>query len=287
MLTYETACVIIAFSMSCLILILLFIMRQRMVGTTLTGPCSWAIAAVLAISSVEVFVRWLVVDLLAGDALRHAAAVMTLCPALSLLGARRPHDMAWHFVVVGFWFVCVLPAAEAYWIKGGPSLEIQPVWSVLVGGGILLGLVNRLPTRFWLSAVLFAAGQALLFGGRLMFGEAVHYPRFVGANVCFFLAGFTGLCVWWYRSERIPGSQRLWYDFRNAYGWLWSARLADRVKDMSVRKQWDVSVHWYGLRSGSEELGENGASEVEDGVILAMRGILRRFVSEDWISQRL
>jgi hypothetical protein len=43
---------------------------------------------------------------------------------LAVLGAKRPQHAAWSFVVLAFWGILALPAAETYFLQRGQRREM-------------------------------------------------------------------------------------------------------------------------------------------------------------------
>ena len=131
---------------------------RRTWQTTLAGPCLWAI-------SVTVFLTVLVDHQFDADShgsalVRFALAAATFCPLMAVLGAKRPQHRGWQWVVASLWLVLVWPAGQA--ALAGVGLELFIAWKLFLLGLIALGVVNYLPTRHWLAALLVAAGQLAL-----------------------------------------------------------------------------------------------------------------------------
>src|SRR5262249_27701996 len=89
------------------------------------------------------------------DAVRFVGLCLTACAGVAILGARRPHVGAWNGVVAGLLAVLLLPLAE-YHLLGTPLLSGLRAWFLLAT--VLLGVVNYVPTRFGLAAVLIGIG---------------------------------------------------------------------------------------------------------------------------------
>ncbi|HEY2841351.1 MAG TPA: hypothetical protein VGJ26_19495, partial [Pirellulales bacterium] len=96
------------------IVIALVLLRaaRQLRGTTLTAPLAWGGLALTAICGVELLalaageesaIEWL-------QSARFVAAVSSLCPAIALLGAKRPQSRAWQFIVLTLLGILALPA---------------------------------------------------------------------------------------------------------------------------------------------------------------------------------
>jgi len=143
--------------------LLLAAQLRRLRGTTLRPPCVWAIVALIALGALEL-ATW---QSAGANWLPHArfvAAGLTLCPFMALLGAKRPQDWAWQFVVLSLWglFVFYGLTELAYRPHQPPQLHWVVRWLLIVPL-IVMGAVNYLPTHYAGAALLAVAGQALLF----------------------------------------------------------------------------------------------------------------------------
>src|SRR5438132_5998673 len=102
-------------------LVALGLVRPRLRGTTLLAPWWWSLFSLAAVMSVETMlgsssaggdVRW-------APAARYAAAVTTFGPIMAVLGAKRPQDRAWQFIVLSLLVVLALPSGEALAFRDG------------------------------------------------------------------------------------------------------------------------------------------------------------------------
>src|SRR5581483_7328575 len=84
---------------------------------------------------------------------RYLALSLTGCAGIAVLGARRPQVVAWNFVVLGLLGVMLLPVLERS-VIGASSLDW--VRMVFLGGTLLVGVLNYLPTRAAPAAVFLA-----------------------------------------------------------------------------------------------------------------------------------
>jgi len=140
-------------------------------GTTLRAAWCWSIAAVTVIAGTEATLGFTgSQDGPDAAALRFAAAALLFCPAMALLGAKRPQNGAWQCVVFALWGVLSLPALEI-WMRGrGEAFSIDPVRSWFLAGLIILGVINHSPTRFAASASALGAAQLAMFWPYLPWG---------------------------------------------------------------------------------------------------------------------
>jgi hypothetical protein len=267
--------------------------RDRVRGTTLMACWYWALLALLSVAGVEAAIGfvggtsppdW-------AEPLRFAAATATFCPIMAALGAKRPQDRAWQFIVLSLWGVLALPAAEAYFIQPGQSLEVHDAraWFLLIL--IVVGAANSLLTRYWLSSLLLAAGQVALLAGYLPF-----VSRPLGTAGA--LGGLAlGVAAVWLAAAGFPKRRKaeqpidqLWLDFRDMFGVLWSLRVAERINAAAAMNGWNVALSWSGFRR-ADAAETDASAEIPADVAVVLRqnllNLLRRFVSPQWIKRRL
>jgi hypothetical protein len=264
------------------------LLRQRadLQGTTLVAPWWWALASLLLISSA---VAWIAVGGRAADGwtthILYLAGTSSFCPLMALLGAKRPQDGAWQFVVLTLWVVLLLPSGETLLYHPGAMLRLHPargwfLW-ILIG----LGLFNALPTRHWFSALLAVGGQVLLLWEQLPIASNYFAAQPLVALALFVAAlligSFNG------RATRGLGDwNRVWLDFRDSFGTLWSLRVAERFNAAALQYDWPVRLHWRGFVAApdiesAQSIAPNAAMQV------TLWGLLRRFVSSAWVRHRL
>lgn len=259
-------------------LMILIYAARRLRETTLIAPVLWGCAAVA-------------VNICAGCAdgpfIRYAAAVLFVAPTLALLGAKRPQNGAWQFIVLTLVGVLLLPAFQGL-AFGDDGPHVHALFRGLIAAHIVIGAVNYLPTGFALSAVLFSAAQACLAWQFLWGIKSEH--ALVGYASAEFAASVGLLCalilaIFQARRTAEPSPDRLWRDFRDAYGLVWGLRIAERLNASAQKHGWPVEFTWGGmlLREGTAELDPATQHRVER----ELRSHLRRFVSHDWIAARM
>ena len=81
---------------------------------------------------------------------------------------------------------------------------------------------------------------------------------------------------------------RAWLDFRDMYGVVWALRIAEQLNKSSEMYDWGITAGWNGLvdkESGNPATDLDEATET--AIAKSLRTMLRRFVSPDWLDQRL
>jgi len=269
-------------------LLLIYLLRQTL-GTTLFAPCVWALVSTASLA-LDAIVESLPGNAEHGiglSALRFAAAAGSLCPLMAVLGAKRPQNRGWQWVVLTLWLVVVWPAAQAVLIPTGLRIELFVVWKLFLVGLIGVGLLNYLPTRNWPSACFVTAGQMVLLDNFLWSWSLVdpHWVLAVGLS-CFLAAA---ILVW----VRIPKKQpqdgsesppslaefnQRWLNFRNTFGALWALRILARLNQTAEVSHWPMRLDWSGFVLSEATVAKEPTAEQLNELEQAMSTLLRRFV---------
>jgi len=264
--------------------------KRTLAGTTLVAPWWWSLAVLVSLTAVEAIAAvtstatWVA-------PLRYLAAMSTFTPIMALLGAKRPQDRGWQFIVLSLWGILSLPAFE--WLLFGGVAEIHPArfWFLIILIGV--GATNHVGTRWWPASLFYSAGQVVLL---LPYFSATpplapHLAAWLG-TACI-VASWALMALDWPRARAARTSlDRVWIDFRDAFGAVWALRVAERINSSAAMYDWPVALGWQGFvrRLTSGEAGHETAREVVDvppAVEESLRTILRRFVSAEWIDLRL
>ncbi|HEV2969264.1 MAG TPA: hypothetical protein VGY55_04680 [Pirellulales bacterium] len=258
-------------------------------GTTLLAPWLWSIGslAIVAISETAIAVLH-AAQTPATAQLRLAAAATTFCPLVALLGAKRPQDRAWQWIVLSFWVILSLPTAEAWLMRPSEPPTVHPVWSWFLAVLVFFGCANYLPTRFWPAAILAAAGQIVLNWSYLPapLPALPEIAPLMGLGML--VAALVAASVIGVRPLRGNESlDRLWLDYRDRYGAVWGLRVAERINAAAKSYGWDVRLGWYGFTAGHGGLVTVVLPEQRAEIEKSLRTVLRRFVSAEWIDRRL
>jgi hypothetical protein len=272
------------FTLGILLCLFLLLFRGliRLSGTTLTAACLWALGSTLSLAVAVYLANSSGNEQLGGrSALRFAAVVTTLCPLMAVLGAKRPQDRGWQWVVASLWLVLVWPAGQAVLLRSG-SLDLFIAWKLFLAGLIALGPLNYLPTRFWLASMLVALGQTVLMSEYLgpVPAEATRWLLPVGVG-CLFLAA---AIVTWQRHAATPPAgdpegtlathSRQWKKFRDAYGAFWALRILARINQTAELSNWPMRLAWTGFDISEDE---RPTADQQTEIDEAMSTLLRRF----------
>ncbi|HEY2827000.1 MAG TPA: hypothetical protein VGJ04_05310 [Pirellulales bacterium] len=294
---------------------------RRARETTLLAPLIWTLISLSALTAALIAHT---------NAASHAgvgtsdkfwllAVCSTFCPLMSLLGAKRPQNRAWQFIVFSFWIVAALPTISALILQPADPLEVPTLWRWFYAALLLLFGVNYLPTRFGPASLLATIGEAQLLWPYLPLTSFADSPSFsrgitlLGAGICVAWATsrirFAQRRDWRNSAAPLPAWTNVWLAFRDMYGLVWGARMLERIESLLQSSNVAAWLQWNGFHSPSLDANSTdhhplrslqpsssiitepqqpaslpaAMAAVEPGV----RNLLRRFVSNNWIDQRL
>jgi hypothetical protein len=273
----------------------ILVSRFRMAAATmLLIPWAWAVGTFALIAAANwygILAQQNRIGLFGGTygALHFFAACGTLCPFVALIGAKRPQHSAWSFVVLAFWGMISLPAVEVILLHPGQDLEINSIRSLFLLGLIVAELCNFVLTRYGISSLLLAAAQFFWLGPWLPWRFS---PMWLDREVAGQLLVSAAVISAWLISLRETRAANtydsLWCDFRDSFGLFWSLRLIERVNDTAKQAGWDFDLGWSGFRTKSDfQPLSKLPPEIDAALRNCLQGSLRRFVSQEWITQRL
>ena len=263
---------------------LLFVSRSARRATTLTAPALWTGVSFLLLATYPLLFAFSMWGNLA-EPVRFLAAASGFCPMMALLGAKRPQDKAWQWIVGSLWGLLALPALETLAFRPGQSLYIAPAWAWLMVILLAIEASNHLPTRYWPSALLTLIGQVLLVGPYLPgeFMLLANWQLPVGL-FCLVLAVALVACGLPRRQATLQGIDLVWIDFRDRFGAAWGLRILQRLQETARMCKWDVNATWQGFETseGTKPLSPETTAQVEK----ALGSLLWRFVSKEWMEGR-
>lgn len=274
------ACVLLAAGLAALVA-----RKPRVHSTTLLAAWRWSLASLLCIALGEASIglapgvwtaSW-------AASLRFAAAMTTFCPIMALLGAKRPQHRPWQFIVLSLWVILSLPSLEWLLFSGMREIHAARFWFLMAL--TLLGAGNGLATRFWLAGLLVALGQIAMVSPFCAATQSL-LPGALAPllGLLLMVAGWSLIALARPRPRQSVASlNRVWLDFRDAFGAVWSLRVAERINASASMCAWPVRLGWYGFRAQEQDI----CSEAPPVAAAALRTLLRRFVSPEWIDERL
>lgn len=268
-------------------------LRSGVQGTTLTTAANWGVAVCLAwVASVSSMAFWFSENQFAQDQMWYWVAVLSLIPPIAVLGARRPGSDAWNFfVLVPLVFVLGWPALTVWTGHGPEALRVEA--PVLIGFVLVLvmGCGNYISTRLAIPALLYALGVTLVLAPcstlSTTAGLSTETFRVLG-TLAMLQSTFWGGWVLRSDDEASPaGPELVWHDFREMFGIVWTKRALDRInEEFAEREHWPARLGPLGLEwtTPPDPLTQQ---QTEERLIYALKWLLRRFVSPDWIDERL
>ena len=277
--------------MAALLAGLLIVGVRQVRGTTLRAPCIWALVSTLSLAFVALVEARYVRDGtgIGLSALRFAAVASTFCPLMAVLGAKRPQNRGWQWVVLTLWLVVAWPAVQAVLLPAGARIELFIAWKLFLVGLVAVGMLNYLPTRNGGAAILVALGQLVLLDDYLWRWLPVAAEWVWAAGLaCFLLAAILAAFGHCARKGRLATAgrgigefDRRWLEFRDAYGALWALQIVARVNQTAELRDWPLRLAWSGFVSARAEESSELTSEQSQELELALSTLLRRFNRPD------
>lgn len=262
-------------------------------GTTLVSAARWSVAAFGLWGTTWFLDQARVMSIAVEDHLWFASALLAACPAICVLGSRRPGTRVWTwFITIPMLFALAWPVLTL-WLQGSEIRGLHLETPQLVGYLLVLimGCGNYLGTRYSLPALLLASANGLivLSSSQACPPALSHRPQ--SRLLATGLAVTAVLMATW-QSRRPTAAQhrfdRLWFDFFDEFGIVWGRRIQDRINHVAQQENWPVRLGLNGI------VPENGDStfSLEDPptssrIEHAFRWLLRRFVDPAWIDKRL
>jgi hypothetical protein len=277
---YAVAAAFVLLAAGCLALVARW---PRVRGTTLVAAWYWSVVSLACIVLVEASAG-LAPGFWAGDwlaAMRFAAAMTAFCTIMAVLGAKRAQHRAWQFVVLSLWLILSLPSCE--WLLFGGTHEIHAARFSFLIILAFVGAGNGLATRSWPSSLLVGLGQLAMISPFCPLTKAL-LPE-ASAALLGLLLIVTGSSLVALRRPRRSKSplDRVWLDFRDLFGVVWGLRVAERINALAATHDWPARLTWHGFRAKDR----HACREVPPAAVAALGTLLRRFVSAEWIEERL
>jgi hypothetical protein len=214
----------------------------------------------------------------------YAASIGAFCPAMAVLGAKRPQDRGWQWVVLSLWIILLAPAGHALAASTGTRLELSGLWRLMIAALMIMELLNYLPTRHALSALCAVSGQAMLLSPFLWGSQSDPKSRSL-ALVCLLAAA----CMALMRApiSQVPTKEGIsmtspldafnqrWRLFRDGWGAFWGLRILQRINQTAELSGWPVRLQW---STGFQAVDDR---PLDDATVLHIKqmldSLLRRF----------
>ena len=271
--------------------------RKSLANTTLLGASNWVVLVALAWSFTFACDQGL--GLVSGpfaDHLWYGTAILSLCPAIAVLGARRPGNRVWTLFIL-LPMLCVLGwpmGALALQVSELRGLQLETPQLAAYGLVLIMGFGNYCGTRNTLAALICGM---VLFATVLSISSVTpswladrKFTRF-WSTICISMT----VCMMSVRQpiHRVHPFDRVWFDFFDDFGIVWGRRIQDRINHLATRERLPVRLELDGFVFTESSMHQvqstsgNDLTQTEARVEHFLRWLLRRFVDPIWIDQRL
>ncbi len=231
------------------------------------------------------------------DQLWYFTAILILCPFISVLGARSPTHRVWSwFIILPLIAVLGWPALTLHFERSElPRLILQAPGTIGFFLALTMGLGNYLGTRFGNATFWVGAAVVCLITSCTSMGH-LHPERIVRFRAIGSLCFTTGIWIA-FRHAAWPTVEenrfdRLWFDFRDTFGIVWSIRIQERINQTAETEKWLTRLgpdgfHWQNLPvADAAEIAQLNA-DTEAKMEHTLRWLFRRFVEPQFIDERL
>ncbi|QDU39910.1 hypothetical protein Mal4_42640 [Maioricimonas rarisocia] len=266
--------------------------RRELTHTTLGTAWIWC-AATLLMWNAAWWLTHLVPAVSAGvaDQLWYLVSVVSLCPWIAVLGAQRPGVRVWNaFVLLPLIAVLIWPAATL-WIRGHVPAQFGLELPMVIGYGLVLvmGGGNYVGTAFAPAAILLMLAQVALLAPAVPFISEALLPTETARRVASLLLMAGAVLAWWIGRRRAPAGSTydaVWFDFADRFGIVWALRIRERINDRARQEKWRARLEPQGF-VWEAALDEQTRRETGARIDHTLRWLLRRFVDEPWLNERL
>ena len=270
-------------------------------GSTAVPAALWSAAASTAFAMTILQQATVELDVATMGIYRVVFAALSVCPVMSLLGAKRPQYGVWQFIVGSLAAVLALPAVSAVLTHPGALPNLHILGRCFLPVLVIVGWMNFVGTRRAVAATLIAAGHLgliwpLLPGVEfeaalpqttrdLMSISSITAGGFI-ALIQAVLASFKRGRVSVGGVQMLPDNEDFvsrintcFFALRETLGAAWTLRLAERFDSLATRRGWPVRLTFQGMRIQEEP--EDSRWQADTG--RAMEALMKRFVSSSWL----
>ena len=267
-------------------------------GSTAVPAAAWACAAALALAAESAGrATGGLTEPAAFAAARLGVVALSMCPTMSVLGAKRPQHGVWQFIVASLAGILALPAVSALLVRPGSMPDVHPLQQWFMPLLAAVGWMNFAATRHGLAAAIVTSGQLLLlrpflpFAGELDLGRIATTDA-VGAALLAVgsVAAVVQSAVWPVGGRRashervndarlVAAVERPFLALRETLGAAWTLRIAERFNATAAARGWPCRLRFGGLDVG----GDAGGRPWQADAIRTARALVRRFASDDWL----
>ncbi len=203
--------------------------------TSIAHALGWATAA---------WIAWGAALFAESVPLRYLAICLTGCMGIAVLGARRPGVVAWNFVVLGLLVVQLLPLATSALLGTSAELQLSVPFLLFVTGTLVVTVLNYLPTRLALGALLLGFGCGVELWS--VTNSGVAESVIIAGRISLALTPWIALLSVGRRMS-LSEFDRIWLDFRDRSGALWAERIREQLNRAALNAGFSANLGWGGL----------------------------------------
>ncbi len=259
-------------------------------GSTAVPAAIWAVCAAFAVSiDAGLHVTGWAADPARGASARLCVAAVLVCPAMSVLGAKRPQHGIWQVIVASLAVVLAMPAASAEFVRPGSPPVVHIVVRFFLAVLAAIGWMNYVGTQRRVPATLVTIGGLILIRGFLpgMETERASDSPWLDVSAAWLLAAGGMLAV----VPRVGGREGArvlrqeiempYLSLRETLGLAWTLRIAERFNGLAESRGWPCRLEADGLDAGGDPLDRSWHADA----VRTFESIMQRFVSRDWLAR--
>ena len=275
-------------------------------GSTAVPAALWSAAASTAFAMTMLQQATEELDVATLGIYRVVVAALSVCPVMSLLGAKRPQYGVWQFIVGSLAVVLALPAVSAVLIHPGALPNLHILGRCLLPVLVIVGWMNFLGTRRAVAATFIAAGHLGLIWPLLPgveFEAALPQATRDLMSISFITAGgfialiqavlaalkrgavsVNGVQTLPDNEDFISRINTCFFALRETLGAAWTLRLVERFDSLATQRGWPVRLTFQGMHIQEQPVQEAPEdSRWQADTARAMEALMKRFVSSSWL----
>jgi len=271
-------------------------------GSTALPAALWAIAAAGTLAfDTAARAAGLVSQPPSAAALRMVTAALTLCPAMSLLGAKRPQHGVWQLIVAALAVILLLPALATTLVRPGSVPDAHLLGRCFLVILSLVGWMNFVATRHGAAATLVTLGQLVVVRGFLPWVDSeTAFPPTASTDAAaaalrdafgagLMAAGGLLAAVRSRYPRPAPAANGTFaaavgpafLAFRETLGAAWTLRVAERFDAIATHRGWPCRLHFDGIHPADAPIDGPWQRDASR----ALAALFHRFVSPDWLTR--
>lgn len=280
--------------------VLALVAVYRVRGSTAVPAAWWAAAACLALAAdTAAQAAGAVPTPAAAARIRLGVSALAVCPAMALLGAKRPQHGVWQLIVATLAVVVAMPALSAWLVRPGSLPDVHLLGRAFLIILTVVGWLNFAATSHGLAATAIAAGQCLIMRPFLpgsVTATALPQPLCDATGSCLLAAGAVAalLCggLFSFRGSRLAAdsgpADRIgacidppFRALRDTLGAAWALRIAERFDTVAAERGWPCRLRFAGLEAGGDPADDSWHRDALRG----FKALAHRFADDRWLAR--